>query len=921
MEILVLVRRAAKERISDAVLRGLAKDLAGDWKAAEQTIAADLGASPRRASRVVAAFARVAGASGGREARGRAARLAASHLTYCGRFEESGRAYRESIALLDGAARDGALLGLAAVETRLGRFAAARALCRGLRRTAKSRGDALLAAFADLNEALALHEGGRVRESVRLYERARTGFAAAGNRRLEARTTMDLANAFVLLDRYDDAAPLFDAASHSFASLGQTFDGARCRYNSGALAVATERLGDADVALREAEASFRAAGDAPHAALARLDRGEAMLRAGLVPEAARLVESARRGLTRGVPPVERVRASHLAARAALALGDAQSARRLASLASRASVRGLHGTAAASDEIAGRALALGGRHGAARKRLERAAKGFGGDRPAGRARSMAAAAWCANESGDAKGARRLAAVAARVATPLGVPGLDFAVAAVQFLVEDTAGRRAPARAALDRSIAALERVRAGLGQDTMRAALVTGRETWLARAVRHELAGPRGPEAAHELVERFRARALVDLLGAADAAAPRDARVAKLRARGAVLEKRALGEVQPAFLRSATAAPPRRALRAAERALADAAAASAFAPLLDAADLRRLPSRLPEGTLLVSLYADDAGAMVFTADRGGVRCEPVAGDAGRVTRLVEDLRYTIGKFALGDDFARRHAARLAADTSACLAELSALSLAPVAGAVTRAKRVVVVPHGPWHLVPFAALPVAGRPLVAHAAVALAPAIGALSADVREPNGPSLVLSAADALAPTMDDEARAVAAAIPGARLFTGDDARFDVLARAHEPRCVHVAAHGRFRSDAPSMGGVRLADGWLRAIDFASLRLPGALVVLSGCETGVARVGPGDELHGIVRGVFASGAAELVASLWRVGDEATARFMSAFHGARARGLCAEAALAETQRTAAALGLPAWAWAGFSLWTRRLVAEA
>jgi hypothetical protein len=423
------------------------------------------------------------------------------------------------------------------------------------------------------------------------------------------------------------------------------------------------------------------------------------------------------------------------------------------------------------------------------------------------------------------------------------------------------------------------------------------------------------------VERFRARALVDLLGAADAAAPRDRKVAQLRARVAMLEKRVLGAAQPAFLRSASVAPPPRALRAAERALAEAAAASAFAPLLDAADLRRLPSRLPEGTLFVSLYADAEGGMVFTADREGVRCLPVACDAADVAGLVEDVRYTIGKFALGDDYARRHADRLARDTAARLGDLAALSVAPIAEAVTRAKRVVVVPHGPWHLVPFAALPVAGRPLVGHAAVALAPAIGALTADVHEAYGPSLVLSAADSLAPTMDDEALAVAAAIPDARLFTGEAARFDVLANAAEPRCVHVAAHGRFRSDAPAMGGVCLSDGWLRAIDFASLRLPGALVVLSGCETGVAQVGPGDEIHGIVRGVFASGAAELVASLWRVGDAATARFMSAFHLRRARGLSAEAALAETQREASAAGLPEWAWAGFGLWTRRLVAEA
>lgn len=913
MDILELTRRVAAGRMSGAALGGHVRDLTGDWKSAEQALAAELGASPRAARRTVAAFARVAFASGVREARGRAARLSASLLTYESKWEESRAAYRDAIALLDGPARDGARIGLAAAETRLGRFDVARALCREARRVARGRGDATLAAIADTNEAFALHESGRMRAAVPLYRRALAAFASLGNRRFEARVAMDLANALVLLDRYAEAAPLFDSASKAFAALGQSFDGAKCLYNAGALAVSMDRLGDADVALADAESAFRAAGDATFASLARLDRGEAMLRAGLAPEALRLLDSARRGLGRGAPPGERLRAARLAARAALALGDTAAARRLAA---GTSSRGIVGADAEKDEITGRALAQDGRAAEARGRLERAAKRCGSGRPAGRARCLAAAAWCAMHTGDAAAARRLAAASARAASPLGVASLDFAAAAVLFLVEDGAGRRAPAAAALARSVAALERVRAGLGSDAMRAALLTGREDWLARAVRHSLAGPRGAESALALVERFRARALIDLLGASDSAAPRDARVAALRARVAVLERRAEGSVTATFLRSSAASPAARDLRAAERALADASSVSA--PLCDAADLGALRASLPEGTLVISLFDDGASGVVFVVDRDEIRVGGRPGRAGDVASLVEELRYTLGKFAFGDEYTRRHAKRLAREIDARLAALAAISVEPLAAEISRASRVVIVPHGAWHLVPFAALPVGGRPLVAHSHVALAPALGALAARVAAADGPSLVLSAADVAAPTMDDEARAVAALLADSRLLTGEAARFDALAAAVSPRCVHIAAHGRFRPDAPSLGGVRLADGWLRALDFASLRLPGALVVLSGCETGVSRVGPGDEIHGLVRGVFASGASELVASLWRVGDAATARFMSEFHRRRAGGDCAERALAETQRAAAASGAPPWAWAGFALWTRRLV---
>jgi hypothetical protein len=910
VDVLELVRAAARRRMTAAALAAAARGATGSWRAAEQAIAAELGASPRRARRTVDAFGRVAAASGDREARGRAARLAGSLFTYLGEFAKSRDAYLAAIALLDGPARDGARLGLAAAQTRLGRFAAARAVCRSLRASARRRDDAALRALADLNEAVAVHEGGDPRASVRLYERALSAFDASGDRRMRARCTMNLANALVLLDRYDDAAPRYAAAAADFAALGQAFDAARCRYNAGALAVSTERLGDADAELAAAESEFLAMGDATHAALARLDRGEAMLRAGLSAEALRLLASARRGLGRGAPPAERLRAARLGARAALAAGDVAAARRLAAEPAPA---GMRGADAERHELAGRVLAAEGRSRDAVPRLLRAARAFGAARPAARARCTAAAAWCAAEAGDAAKARRLARAASRDAERTGVPGLAFAAAAAEFLAEDAAGRRGPAGRALRRSIDALERVRAGLGPDAMRAALLTGREAWLARAVRHALAGDDGPSAALALVERFRARGLVDLLGAADAAAPRDERVARLRARVALLERRADGAAQPAFLRAA-AAPVTRDVRSAERALAGAERRSA--PLRDAADLAAVRGSLPDGTLAVSLFSDDADVHVFAVSRDGVRAVAQRGAAAAVAPLIEDLRYTIGKFALGDDYARRHGARLTREADDRLASLARVALGPVEDEIARAERVVVVPHGAWNLVPFAALPVGGRPLVERCTVAMTPALGALARDLPQPDGRPIVLAASDAGAPSIDGEARDVAGVLPDSRLLAGDDARADVLAAASSPSCVHVAAHGRYRPDAPAMSGVRLADGWLRAIDFASLRLPGALVVLSGCETGVTRAGPGDEVHGLVRGVFASGAADLVASLWRVGDDSARRLMTDFHARRAAGAPAEAALAAAQRDAISRGAPVWAWAAFALWTRR-----
>jgi CHAT domain-containing protein len=77
----------------------------------------------------------------------------------------------------------------------------------------------------------------------------------------------------------------------------------------------------------------------------------------------------------------------------------------------------------------------------------------------------------------------------------------------------------------------------------------------------------------------------------------------------------------------------------------------------------------------------------------------------------------------------------------------------------------------------------------------------------------------------------------------------------------------------------------------------GALVVLSGCSTGVGGVYVGDEMLGLVRGFLYANAASLVVSLWAVNDPATAELMKIFYRLLREGRRPRAALRE-----AALGL-------------------
>jgi len=167
--------------------------------------------------------------------------------------------------------------------------------------------------------------------------------------------------------------------------------------------------------------------------------------------------------------------------------------------------------------------------------------------------------------------------------------------------------------------------------------------------------------------------------------------------------------------------------------------------------------------------------------------------------------------------------------------------------------------------------------------------------RRPGLSALVVAHSDGgrLGGTLD-EARAVAALLPGA-CFLEDEATRDALTRAASRYPVlHLAAHGESRPDNPAFAYLNLADGQLSAADAFALELDGALVTLSGCETGRSVVVGGDELIGLSRGFLHAGAATLVQSLWRVEDGSTGRLMGYCYQNLRAGRSKGAALREAQ---------------------------
>jgi CHAT domain-containing protein len=256
-------------------------------------------------------------------------------------------------------------------------------------------------------------------------------------------------------------------------------------------------------------------------------------------------------------------------------------------------------------------------------------------------------------------------------------------------------------------------------------------------------------------------------------------------------------------------------------------------------------------------------------------------------------------------------------------LSEVLLGPVAKRMA-GKRILVVPDGALQYLPFAALPVPGGgnepvPMVVEHEIVSLPsasvlavlrretkgrtppgkAVAVLADPVFEPDDPRLPAARGGAvrsggpgfprLAATRQEADAIVAVAARGTtlRAIDFDASRATALSpELAQYRIVHFATHGVFDNETPGLSALILSmldargqpqDGFLRLHDIYGLRLPAELVVLSACSTALGKQVRGEGLVGIVRGFMYAGAKRVVASLWKVDDEATGELMSRFY--------------------------------------------
>jgi CHAT domain-containing protein/tetratricopeptide (TPR) repeat protein len=314
----------------------------------------------------------------------------------------------------------------------------------------------------------------------------------------------------------------------------------------------------------------------------------------------------------------------------------------------------------------------------------------------------------------------------------------------------------------------------------------------------------------------------------------------------------------------------------------------------AADVERLallqgqvysPHRyLGSATALVQYVVVGEDLLIFVVRRGRpveAREVPGVGSVKQLAQLRRQLELNLAA-ALNTRDQRRQLDALDAHARVLLQRLHRLLIEPVADLVGDCRRLVIVPQGVLHGIPFAALHDGAQFLIERCEVVLSPSASAVSF-CRQPRtrrteaagSAALVIAhGGDGLLPSALTEGETVARLFGGTRLFEAEATAANVRRHIGDADVVHVAAHGHARPDAPLFSHLRLADGQLTALDCLDLELDCELVTLSACETGHAVVAAGDEPIGLTRSLLYAGARSVIQSLWRVDDDATRRLMS-----------------------------------------------
>jgi tetratricopeptide (TPR) repeat protein len=274
----------------------------------------------------------------------------------------------------------------------------------------------------------------------------------------------------------------------------------------------------------------------------------------------------------------------------------------------------------------------------------------------------------------------------------------------------------------------------------------------------------------------------------------------------------------------------------------------------------------------------------------------------VTEALVRLRYSLRRSTLRDGLLTEHPFGEGAGlplsvqhTAEPAAELERLLLRPIGDEIGD-RPLVLVPTGALHTLPWATLPALRERPVSVAASAAAWLSATRRAPVTEPT--TVIAAVGPGLAHAREEVER-VLACHPHAREVPARTG--PVLAALESADVLHLAAHGVFHARSPLLSSITLDDGPLMAYDLLGMSQAARLVVLSSCDSGMARTPTDGAPLGLAGTFLARGAACVVAGLVPVRDEDALALMIRFHELLAAGHAPATALAYASAKTGVLG--------------------
>jgi len=481
-----------------------------------------------------------------------------------------------------------------------------------------------------------------------------------------------------------------------------------------------------------------------------------------------------------------------------------------------------------------------------------------------------------------------------------------------------GRTDEALAASREAVRNVEEIRGDLGEAGLRSGYFEDKQRIYYLAVQLALQALHQEEA-FELAERSRSRSFLDLLGSQTTLSKGRTRALvdeEVRLRARLAEAQAQAQEAGEQGESTAARAVTEALDRDYKAFLDRVRKEnreqASLMAVEPVTLAEIQGLLPQGTTLVEYLVMDSGVIAWVVDRQQVKVVRLAGDRQSLTGQVRRFRDAITKLAPISD--------VQAQAQALYRRL----LEPIRREI-RSNRVVFVPHGVLHYLPFPALrSPAGRWVVEDFAVSTLPSASVLRYLTDKGTGASsraLVIGnpdlGAELALPWAEREARMVGQREREATvLVRGDATEIQVKKLLDTVGVIHFATHGDLSESDPLSSALLLVggggeDGRLEVREVFGLDLHARLVVLSACETGLGKLSRGDEVVGLQRAFLYAGTPAVVTTLWKVDDRATFELIRAFY-TRLDSANPVEALRQAQLEAMRTFPHPFAWAAFGL---------